>query len=432
MKRLSVFLVFIALCSVSAFAGGTSEQGASKAVTITMWMQNYGNDLNTQQKIMSDLATKFQAETGIKVDVEIGNWTEASKKWLLVATGGDHPDVGDMWWAWSNVQIGKGKYGPMPLDQYKDQLHLDNFYPSALADVTYNGHIYGIPWRIDVRPMLYRVDLFQQAGLSGPPDNWQQLVTDGQKLTQRNADGNITLSGVGFHYGVKNDSQDFLHWIWQGGGEATSADGKTATLNSKQVVDSMQFVRDLVYKYGVVSKDVLDPSYDGMQLFLAGRIAIQPHGTSSVTDMPKEMVPKIRPAIPTQGVRRTAYSGAGYFGVLYGSTHVAEAVKWLSFLSRDENMLALAEMSQQYSPSKGASNSDYFVADTWKSEVIKTLPFAHTSQNPSTAWSQIAGRGPGSPIYDFWANVLLNQQPIQTIANQENAVAQTMIDRANN
>ncbi len=397
-----------------------------------MWMQNYGDDLPRQQQVMADLAGKFQAETGIKVNVEIGNWTEASKKWLLVATGGDHPDVGDMFWAWSNIQIGKGKYGPMPLDQYKDQLHLGNFYPSALADVTYGGHIYGIPWRIDVRPMLYRTDLVAKAGLQGPPDTWQDLITYGQKLTEKDANGSIAVSGIGFHYGVKNDSQDFLHWIWQGGAEVTSSDGKTATLNSKQVVDSMQFVRDLVYKYDVVSKDVLDPSYNGMQLFMAGKNAIQPHGTSSVSDFPAEMLKKVKPAIPTKGVRRTAYSGAGYIGVLYGSKHVAESVKWLSFLASDENQLALAKLSLQYSPSKGASGSAYFAGDEWKSEVIKSLEYAHTSQNPSTAWSQIAGRGPGSPVYDFWAAVLFNQQPIQQIADKENTVAQTMITRANN
>ncbi|HUZ17276.1 MAG TPA: extracellular solute-binding protein, partial [Spirochaetia bacterium] len=150
MKRLSIFVSLFAIVAFGAFASGSGEQGSAKAAPITMWMQNYGNDLNTQQKAMADLAGKFEAETGIKVNVEVGNWSEASKKWLLVATGGDHPDVGDMWWAWSNVQIGKGKFGPMPLDQYKDQLHLDNFYPAALADVTYDGHIYGIPWRIDV------------------------------------------------------------------------------------------------------------------------------------------------------------------------------------------------------------------------------------------------------------------------------------------
>jgi ABC-type glycerol-3-phosphate transport system substrate-binding protein len=103
-------------------------------------------------------------------------------------TGGDAPDVGDMFWAWSNIRIGKGKYGPKPLDAYKAQLHHENFFDKTLADVTYQGSVYGIPWRTDVRPMLYRADLVEAAGLKGPPDTWDDLVTYGKKLTVKGAD----------------------------------------------------------------------------------------------------------------------------------------------------------------------------------------------------------------------------------------------------
>jgi multiple sugar transport system substrate-binding protein len=350
---------------------------------------------------------------------------------MLVVTGGDHPDVGDMFWAWSNVRIGKGKYGPMPLDKYKDQLHHERFYEKALADVIYDGHVYGIPWRIDIRPMLYRTDLVAEAGFKGPPDTWDDLVTYGKKLTVKAADGKMERAGIGIGLGVKSDSQDFMHWMWQGGGEAMTMDGKTATLNTKEVIDTMQFIRDLIYKHEVVTKDVLDPSYQGFQLFLAGKSAIYPHGTSNTAPIPKEMLAKIRPAIPTKGVRRTSYSGAGFFGVMYGTKYEKESVKWLEYLSRDQSMLALAQLTQTYSPSKGASADAYFASDEWKRETIKSLEFAHTSQHPNAAWSQIAGRGPGSPLYDFWADVLLNKEPLPALAAKYNAKAQEMMDKAN-
>lgn len=433
MKRGAIVLALLVLGGALVFAGGTSEgSGAKKPVTITMWMQNYGNDLNRQQQIMGDMAASFEAESGVKVNVEVGNWTEASKKWMLVVTGGDHPDVGDMFWAWSNVRIGKGKYGPMPLDDFKSLLHQERFYDKALVDVNYQGHVYGIPWRIDVRPMLYRADLVAEAGLKGPPDTWEDLVVYGKKLTVVGADGSIQRAGIGFHYGVKSDSQDFLHWMWQGGAEAMTMDGKTATLNTKEVIDAMQFVRDLVYKHKVVGMDVLDPSYSGMDLFIAGKNAIQPHGTSATSDMPPEFLAKVKPAIPTKGVRRTSYSGAGFFGVMFGTQHAAESAKWLEYLGRDDSMLKLAQMSGQYSPSKGASADQYFAGDEWKREVIKCLDYAHTSQHPNAAWSQIAGRGPGSPLYDFWADVLYNKEPLDVLANKYNAAAQVMMDKANN
>jgi multiple sugar transport system substrate-binding protein len=178
MKRQAILVTLLLLTAGALFATGGQE--TTKGATITFWMQNYGADLNAQKTAIGDLAAKFEKETGIKVQLEVNNWTEASQKWMLVVTGGDHPDVGDMFWAWSNVRIGKGKYGPMPLDKYKEQLHHERFYEKALADVIYDGHVYGIPWRIDVRPMLYRADLVAEAGFKGPPDTWDDLVTYGK------------------------------------------------------------------------------------------------------------------------------------------------------------------------------------------------------------------------------------------------------------
>jgi multiple sugar transport system substrate-binding protein len=426
MKRLALLVLLVALAGGLVFAAG----GGQKSTTITMWMQNAGNDLNRQRQMMEVLTSQFEKESGIKVQIEIGNWTEASQKWMLVMTGGDHPDVGDMWWAWSNIQIGKGKYGPMHLDKYKAQLHHERFIPASLADVTWQGSVYGIPWRIDVRPMLYRGDLYQQAGIAAPADTWADLVTHGKKLTTKAADGRIDISGIGFGYGVASDSQEFMHWMWQGGGEATSPDGKTATLNSKEVVDAMQFVRDLVYVHEVVTKDILDPSYNGSTLFIAGKSAIRPMGGSGTSDYPPEFLPKVKPAIPTKGVRRTAYAGAGYFGVLHGTKYVEESVKWLEFLSSDSSMLQLAKMYQNFSPSKGASMDDYFAGDEWNKVVTQCIEYAHTSQSPTAAWAQISGRAPGSPLYDFWADVLLNKEPISSLANKYNTQTQQMIDRA--
>ena len=247
----------------------------------------------------------------------------------------------------------------------------------------------------------------------------------------RGADGSIQRSGVGFRESIKSSSQDFLHWMWQAGGEAMTMDGKTATLNTREVIDAMQFVRDLIYKHKVTTMDVLDPSYDGMQLFIAGKSAIFPHGSSGTTDFPPEFLAKVKASIPTKGVRRTSYSGAGFFGVMHGTKYPDQSAKWLEYLSRDESMLALAQMSGQYSPSKGASGDDYFANSEWKREVIKCLEYAHTSQHPNAAWSQIAGRGPGSPLYDFWADVLFNKEPLDVLGKKYNDKAQELMTKAN-
>jgi multiple sugar transport system substrate-binding protein len=425
MKKTIVLFLLAMLATVQVFAGGEGEKKGS--ATITMWTQNWGEDVTKQEALMAELTSRFEKETGIKVQVEIGNWTEAARKWMLVSTGGDHPDTGDMYFGWSNVQIGKGKHGPMALDQYKDQLHHDRFIPSTLADVTYNGHVYGIPWRVDIRPLLYRTDLFAEAGIAAPPDTWDDLVTYGKKLTKKGADGRIEIQGLILNTGY----QEFCHWIWQGGGEVMTMDAKTATLNTPEVIDSMQFVRDLMYKHEIITKDMLDPSYNAANLWHSGRAAIQPMGSMARAATPAELLANITTAIPTKGKRRTAYSGAGFFGVLNGTGKVEESVKWIEFLSRDENLLKCVQVYGQLSPSINVNKDPYFTDDPWMREVAKCLEFAHTSQSPSTAWGQIAGTTPGSPLKDFFDDVLKNREAIPDLAKKYNAVVQQMMDRAN-
>jgi multiple sugar transport system substrate-binding protein len=154
-------------------------------------------------------------------------------------------------------------------------------------------------------------------------------------------------------------------------------------------------------------------------------------GFAARANTPAEILAKIKPAIPAKGKRRTAYSGAGFFGVLNGTDKVEESVKWIEFLSRDENLLKCIKLYGHLSPSINVNKDPYFTSDPWMSEVTKCLEFAHTSQSPSTAWGQIAANTPGSPLRDFWDDVLKNRESIPALAQKYNAVVQQMMDKAN-
>ncbi len=181
--------------------------GGYAAPRIEFWMQNYDN-LPVQTKIMRELIAEFKKETGITVDIEYVNWAEAMNRWTLVASGGAAPDAGDMYWSYTFTDMGGGKHGPMALDAFENELGLDRFFESSLADVKYKGHTYGVPWRIDIRPMGYRQDLLAEAGFDKAPETWEDLVTYGQKLTKRNADGRVERYGLALRSNI--DSQQVL------------------------------------------------------------------------------------------------------------------------------------------------------------------------------------------------------------------------------
>lgn len=70
-----------------------------------------------------------------------------------------------------------------------------NFYPSALRDLTKNNQYYGIPLEVDGLGLYVNEDIFKQAGLSYPK-TWEELRTTAIKLTVKDASGNLLIGGV--------------------------------------------------------------------------------------------------------------------------------------------------------------------------------------------------------------------------------------------
>ena len=404
--------------------------GGYAAPRIEFWMQNYDN-LPVQTKIMRELIAEFKKETGITVDIEYVNWAEAMNRWTLVASGGAAPDAGDMYWSYTFTDMGGGKHGPMALDAFENELGLDRFFESSLADVKYKGHTYGVPWRIDIRPMGYRQDLLAEAGFDKAPETWEDLVTYGQKLTKRNADGRVERYGLALRSNI--DSQQVLPWVWQAGGEIMSADGKIAQIDTPEMKEAMQFVRDLIYKYEIASPAIVDPSYVEVDEFKAGRAAIVDHvGAGLKRDLEltaPQLVSALAGAPPVGHKQRYAFSGAGYFGVLHGTKNVEASVKWISFLGRPDVQLRLSQNMNQYSPNVEAAYDPYFMNDPWGANVVNTLQYAHTSQHPSPAYSQIMSKGPGGVMFDLWHAVIYNQEPLDQILKTAQVKAQELMDR---
>ena len=127
---------------------------------------------------------------------------------------------------WDDEVRALGEMGVLlPLDRFGGVDGADfeeAFYAPALDPFRENGMLYALP--ADVFPLMlfYDADYFAQMGLA-PPDetwNWDILVENARKLTQREDDGTVSRWGIAMH-------QNFLPWwaLWQN--EAELADALT-------------------------------------------------------------------------------------------------------------------------------------------------------------------------------------------------------------
>lgn len=405
MKKVTMLCI---VCVAVLCMFGANETYAAKKVTFSM--MNYG-DFAQQDALLAGLAEEFEQETGIEVEYEVINWSQAREKITMWHLGGDAPDVTDMFWSYTFSDMGNGEFGTRPIEEYLDQYIPDfkeRWVGSSLGDVTYKGHVYGIPWRIDVRPMMYRKDFFEEAGLD--PEGlktWDDLVEYGQKLTIKDDNGNVTRWGVGFH---DDPAQFFYSWLWQAGGAFLDDTYTQATLDTEAGKKALQFIADLVLKYQIASPDNwVDASYDPYAEFAAGKIAILP-SASSQRNFIEQNAPQLQDVVgvtaPLKDEQQQSFQGAGYFGLTYQAEDVDAAMQWLAFLARTENMLSLAKLASAISPCKPSLEDPFYQDDWWFSGHIKALPYGRTTQHPTPAWGAITNAKPGSPIYDMLVDAI--------------------------
>lgn len=426
-----VALLVIALFAVSAaFAGGEQEEAAEETISFTM--MNYG-DFAAQDEMLRELASEFREESGIEVEYEIINWSQAREQITTWHLGGDAPDVSDMYWAYTFSDLGQDEYGTMPLndlmDEYIPDLE-DRWVDASLEDVRYRDNIYGIPWRIDIRGTRYRSDYFEEAGLD--PDGlntWDDLVEYGDALTERDENGNVTRWGVG----VGDDHvQAFFPILWQAGGEFLDESFTEATIDTPEGREALQFVVDLVQEHEVMSIDnFIDPSYDDQAEWAGGRTAINPSNTGYKSFL-ENNAPQLTDVTvgkePPRNAERVAFQGAGYFGLNYQSDKHDAGMQWLAFLARNENMLTLSRTLGQLPPVEPVLEDPYFSEDWNFSGQTEALPYGRTSQHPHPAWGAISNNQPGSPLYDMIADAVSGELTVAEATARAQEEMQELLD----
>jgi multiple sugar transport system substrate-binding protein len=407
----------------------------SQEQEIQFWTQPYG-DLLKWKEAMNTTVDDFYKETGIKVNLETINWSTAFKNWLTVAQGGAAPDCGDMFWLYSFAGIGGDQAGPKPITKYLDEWPTlkQDFYPSSLADVYWKGDFYGIPWRIDIRPQLYSKKAFQEAGLSKPPESWDDIVTYAQALTKRDDKGNVIRWGYAFG---DIATLAMVPLYWQAGGSFMSEDGKIATIDNPEMRQTLEWMRDMVWKHKIVSPEFMEPSFDTKADFISGKVAIvgsiPTHWPKTLDSDYPELADTWALALPPKGSKeRLAYSGAGYWGVLRGSKKEDSCIKFIKYLSGDERMLRLSIASGNASPRKSVMKADYWQDREWKKILAETMEYGQTSQHPSSVWNSLVSSKPGGVIYDMMYDAIVLQKNIDTVVVRAQKQMQTQMDRVAN
>jgi multiple sugar transport system substrate-binding protein len=258
----------------------------------------------------------------------------------------------------------------------------DEFIPSTLESVTYDGKIWGAPRVTDSGFLYYRTDQVKEV-----PATWQEVY----KLAQEN-DG-IVYQGASYEGLTVN----FLELAFAAGGKVLSDDGKKSEINSPENLEALQFMVDGI-KDGAAPKAVTTYMEEpARRAFEAGKATFErqwPYAYSLGLKAPKIKGKfKVAPY--------PAWEGGGKAGILGGHNMVVSAysknagatLKFIDYMTSAEVMKFNAV---KYSKSP-VLNATYEEAD-----VKKALPFSDTLK---AAVEQAKSR-PVSPVYSLVSSAI--------------------------
>ncbi len=239
-----------------------------------------------------------------------------------------------------------------------NEFDINDFFPEIVERFTRDGKIYVIPR--DIAPICcvyYNKNLFDSAGVSYPTDNWNmnEFLEISKKLTKKNKSGNIIQYG-------------FYTWNWWNfvycfGGKFVDnvANPKKCILNTKEVINGLQFYKDLVYKYQVSpTPSVL--AAGPIEMFKTGKIAMICSGIWETPVLVKikkfkweiAMFPK-----GPKGIRGFSTGGSGY-GINKNTKYPELAWSLLKCLAGNDGQEMLAKTGLAQPANKRICNGKYW------------------------------------------------------------------------
>ncbi|WP_037859151.1 extracellular solute-binding protein [Streptomyces sp. NRRL S-340] len=261
MRRRLLALVCVSAALVSACGALPGSTGGRH--TVTVWLMKDSASQDFLHRFTEDFE---RGHKDLRLDIRIQEWTGIGPK-VQAALSGDGeggPDVIEV----GNTQVAQyvegGRLTNLTLESMRDW-GMRDWVPGLAEPGQDNSAQYGIPWYAANRVVVYRKDLFEQAGVKAPPRTRAEWLAATEKL-DKGGDQGIYLAG--------QDWYTLSGFIWDEGGDLAkeSANVWKGTLDTPAALRGMDFYQRLqALGGGPAGSDEEHPPQAGV--FAAGKVA---------------------------------------------------------------------------------------------------------------------------------------------------------------
>jgi multiple sugar transport system substrate-binding protein len=284
MKKFAVFAVVMVLLTTAVFAGGRGQgaAGGGGKTPLLLWLPPFAPDDGEalDKEFWTRTLAPWVEANNVNLTIEITPWSNYEEKYLTGFSSGIGPDVGYMYNEMLNDFIDMGTLER--LDSYLSAEEKAKYLHLGLGNI--KGAQYTIPFVVGNAQVTYfNKDMLAKAGVTALPKTWDDLIQTGLKLKNANLGPDVLILAQGWAtQQIGGLNSIYYPYLWQAGGELFDADGNIALLNNDAAVRAAQFNYDLMYTYGITSKECLSLTLDDCALLLReGKAAIMVAGTST-------------------------------------------------------------------------------------------------------------------------------------------------------
>ncbi|WP_371478859.1 sugar ABC transporter substrate-binding protein [Kitasatospora sp. NBC_00315] len=243
-NRIAAATALVAALTVTATAcGGGSTSGSgggdnSAPKTLTYWASNQGTSIENDKQVLEPELKKFEAQTGIKVSLEVVPWSDLLNRILAATASGQGPDVLNIGNTWSASLQATGALLPFDEATFAKIGGKDRFLPSTIASAGAAGKDpAAVPLYSMAYGLYYNKKMFAAAGIEKAPATWDELQADAAKLT----------TGGKFGLGIEGGNvSENVHQVFtlgkQHGADFFDAAGKPAFDSPNAVAAVKQYV----------------------------------------------------------------------------------------------------------------------------------------------------------------------------------------------
>ena len=311
------------------------DAAAELSGDLAVWIMDPG-DSEVRETIDATTAAFEGEHEGVTIGIEYVPWAEAHDRFVTAVAASQVPDLAQMGTTWT---AGFGEQGALAAVEAAEGVE----YVDALVEAgTVGGTAYGYPWYADVAALIYRVDVFDRAGVE-PPTTWDEIRSAGDAIA-------ATVPDIAPMHVAGGHVPMLASLVWGAGGEIATRKGNTwqAGVDSDAGRNAFRFFETLWKKGWSPVEAVAWDAGDARDAFAGGRSAMligAASDFSAVVSAVPNLEGKIGIALMPAGPAgsRDAVAGGSHLVVLQDSDQQELAHAFARYMVAPEQVITYTE-----------------------------------------------------------------------------------------